>query len=362
MSRVLASALSAIITVFLLLPASVLAHPAWGIAVDRQGQVYFSDLETVWKIDAHGKLSVYRAGAGGRHVHDLNTDEAGNLYGVDNSYEPETERYFSGVWKITAAGVFSFLLPPTDNPPAGTSALKDRDSNTYHVTHYPESELLVLKRTPNGVVTALVGNRNAARDYRQGVPYSAGGLTFGMEGSLYFVHGANVSKLTTRGLLTPLARKVALENAPSNTVTGSSETQLFGIAVDAKANVFVADYGNRRIIKITPDGRNETLLRAEEPWLPTGVAVRGDELYILEYGHTPTHKPIGTRVRKMTADGTVSVLATVGENTNPTGGTTSVATNIDSVAATKVFASCWMTGFSASIFAVCAVIWRIKKK
>jgi len=29
----------------------------WGIAVDRQRQVYFSDLKTIWKIDAQGKLA-----------------------------------------------------------------------------------------------------------------------------------------------------------------------------------------------------------------------------------------------------------------------------------------------------------------
>jgi len=27
------------------------AHPSWGIVVSSTGEVYFSDLETVWKID-----------------------------------------------------------------------------------------------------------------------------------------------------------------------------------------------------------------------------------------------------------------------------------------------------------------------
>lgn len=42
------------------------AHPATGIVVDRKGQVYFSDLETVWRIDTLGKLSVFRSGVSGR--------------------------------------------------------------------------------------------------------------------------------------------------------------------------------------------------------------------------------------------------------------------------------------------------------
>src|ERR671913_639806 len=45
------------------------AHPAWGIALDRQGHVYFSDLTTVWKVDAQGRVSVFRA-KDNRHTHD----------------------------------------------------------------------------------------------------------------------------------------------------------------------------------------------------------------------------------------------------------------------------------------------------
>lgn len=357
MTRDFVITISAIIAVCVFLAGSSSAHPSWGIVVDRQGQVYFSDLKTIWKIDAQGKLSVFRAGRD--HTHDLNIDEAGNLYGAENSYDPATQRFFSAIWKMTPAGSFSYLLAPTDNPPQGTSVWRDRDGNMYHITHFPERELLVLKRTPNGVVTALVGSSNAVRNYHQGVPYSVGGMVFGADGALYFVHGANVSKLTTSGTLTPLVRNVVVENASENLAGGSP---LFGIAVDAQGNVFVADWGNRRVLKITPDGRITTLIRAEESWFPTGVAVRGGDLYILEESHTPTHTPIGTRVRKLSSDGRVSTLATVGENINPPARTTSVSPNIEPVAAPKEFASYWLVGLCASLFAVTFGIWRIRKR
>lgn len=301
--------------VIALLAVNVQAHPSWGIAVDPQGQVYFSDLKTVWKIDAQGKLSRFRA-ADDRHTHDLNIDETGNLYGADNSYEPATQRFFSAIWKMTSAGDFSYLLSPIETPPKGTSIWRDRDGNMYHVTNYPERELLVLKRTPNGSVTALVGSSNAARDYRQAVPYSVGGIAFGSEGALYFVHGASVSKITTSGTLIPLVRNVVVENASGNPAGGTS---LFGISVDAHGNAFVADYGNRRLLKITRDNQITTVIRAEEPWFPTGVATRGGELYILEHGESPTHTPIGTRVRRLSTDGRITILATVTENSASSG-------------------------------------------
>lgn len=288
--------------------AEAAAHPSWGIAVDREGQVYFSDLKTVWKIDARGGLSVLRA-EGDRHTHDLNTDEAGNLYGADNSYDPATQRFFSAVWKMTPAGAFSYLLPLTENPPKGTSIWRDREGSTYHVTHHPGRELLVLKRTPAGEVVALVGGREAASGYRQGVPYSAGGMAFGPDGSLYFTHGANVSRLTPDGGLKPLARDVAAAGTSERAAGGS---QLFGIAVDARGNAYVADYGNKRVLKIAPDGGSGSVLSSEAPWHPTGVAVRGADVYILELGHTPAHQPLGTRVRRLSAEGAVKVLATIG--------------------------------------------------
>lgn len=327
MRRALLTIISAIAAIPFLLAAEAGAHPSWGIAVDQQGQVYFSDLKTVWKIDARGGLSVFR-GAADRHTHDLNVDEAGNVYGADNSYEPSTKRFFSAIWKMTPAGSFSYLLSPTEDPPEGTSIWRDRDGNTYHATSFPASELLVLKRGADGRLTVLVGNSQAASNYKQGVPYSLAGMAFGPDGALYFTHGANVSRVTPAGALTPLARNLTVEKAyASRERAEGSATPLFGIAVDAQRNVFVADYGNRRVLKIAPDGQTSTVLRAEESWFPTGVALRGAELYILEIGETPSHASLGTRVRKLMPDGRVSTLATVSEtraqSANPSSGETS---------------------------------------
>ncbi len=54
------------------------AHPASGIVLDRAGNIYFSDLETIWKIDTNRRLSIFRAGVRGRHVHELSIDEQDN--------------------------------------------------------------------------------------------------------------------------------------------------------------------------------------------------------------------------------------------------------------------------------------------
>jgi sugar lactone lactonase YvrE len=312
-------AITAIIASCVFLTGSVSAHPASGIVVDRNNQIYFSDLETVWKIDTQGRLTVFRAGVSGRHTHDLSIDDDGNFYGADNSYEPSTQRFFSAIWRITPAGSFSYLLAPTDDPPEGTSVCRDRDGNTYHATIFPERELLVLKRSPNGNVTVLVGSTNAARDYRQGVPYSIGGMTLGPDGSLYLTDGPNLRKVTMDGKMTLLAQNLAVDKPTESPMPDSKVTRLFGIVVDPTGNVFVADNGNRRVLKVTSGGTILTVAQAEKPWAPTGVALKDGTLYILEFGFTPpsTYTP---RVRKLSSDGRIAMVATLGENANAANG------------------------------------------
>jgi glucose/arabinose dehydrogenase len=63
-----------------------------------------------------------------------------------------------------------------------------------------------------------------------------------------------------------------------------------------------------------PDGtlyvsQASAILRAERPWAPTGVAVAGDDVYVLEYDDPGAEQSAGLRVRKVSADGRVTTLA-----------------------------------------------------
>lgn len=92
----------------------------------------------------------------------------------------------------------------------------------------------------------------------------------------------------------------------------------FGIAVDSKGNVYVADAGeNNRIRKITPEGIVTTLAGAEEGFqdgqgasarfnTPSALAVDAhDNLYVADTGNNA--------IRRVTPDGTVTTLAGGGD-------------------------------------------------
>jgi hypothetical protein len=128
---------------------------------------------------------------------------------------------------------------------------------------------------------------------------------------------------------------------------------------------FVADYGNRRVLKITPYNQITTVIRTEESWFPTGVAVSGGGLYILEESHTPAYKPIGTRVRKLSPDGSVAVLATVGDSVSsgsPSVGESSSGENSGKASEPRPNAAYALIGAGMGVVALTIIVWHIRRR
>ncbi|HEX8335346.1 MAG TPA: hypothetical protein VF621_01370 [Pyrinomonadaceae bacterium] len=302
-----------------LLPAAASAHPATGIVVDAQGRILFSDLETVWRLDAAGRLDVFRPPVRGRHVHELSIDRDGNLYGGDNTYEPSTNRWSEAVWRRAPDGrEETYLFAPTADPQRGVSIWRDAQGNTYAVQQdrHANRETLILKRTPRGEVLTLAGGAYGHADGRgtRARFRAIGGMAFGSDGSLYVTDEGALRRVGLDGEVKTLARGLE-EKLPDDTLSGYGG--LMGLAADAGGNVYVADYGRRRVLKVAPDGKFTRVLRAEAPWSPSGVAVTGDgRVLILEVGLAPPNVHSGPRVRELSPEGTLKVLVTVGLKEN----------------------------------------------
>lgn len=349
------------------------AHPASGIVLDHKGNVFFSDLETIWKIDTNGKLSVFRAGMSGRHVHELAIDEHDNIYGADVSYE--SQKFISDIWKMTPDGKFEYLLEPTDKPPRGASIWRDREGNNYWIdqNNHTKTQTLLLRRAPDGRVTTLAGGAYGHADGKGSAARfsSVGGVAFGPDGSLYLADGAAVRKVGMDGSVVTLAKDLDVRNAEDKpTLFGGSYGSLAGVAVDVAGNVYVADAGNRRLFRINHEGRTEVLLRIDPPYFPNGViAGPSGEVYVLEVGFTLPSSWSGPRVRKITPDGKSEILATVGAEPDGTNLRATVARSTG--AAAESFLSFFVIGgrikygiliLSAGVLLTAAIIWQRRRK
>ena len=143
----------------------------------------------------------------------------------------------------------------------GSVAL-DTSDNVY-VTDYDNHT--IRKITPAGLVTTLAG--------RGGVPGAIDGpgnvarfngpatLDVDSHGIVYVTDDSNntIRKITPAGVVTTLAGLAGTPGSNDGTGNMARFNNPIGVAVDSATNVYVADYGNHTIRKITPDGVVTTL-------------------------------------------------------------------------------------------------------
>jgi sugar lactone lactonase YvrE len=177
----------------------------------------------------------------------------------------------------------------------------------------------VRKITPDGTVSTPAGagrqgfadGAGAAAHFNY--PY---GVAVDGEGSIIIADYCDhrVRKITPDGTVSTLAGS-GRQGLADGAGAAAQFKHPIGVAVDGEGNFIITDQGNHRVRKITPDGTMSTLAGSERIGLadgagaaaaqfcsPIGFAVDGEgSIIIADCGNQ--------RVRKITPDGTVSTLA-----------------------------------------------------
>ena len=81
----------------------------------------------------------------------------------------------------------------------------------------------------------------------------------------------------------------------------------FDLTVDPRGDVYIADWGRRRVLHVTKSGKISTLLRPESPWSPEGVAYSDGTLYVLE-STAPPSRELKPRVRARKPGGELTTI------------------------------------------------------
>jgi sugar lactone lactonase YvrE len=287
------------------------AHPASGIVVDAQGQVYFI-------YTGHGVMKIAPDGGKPSLIH---PSKGGHWMCLDpdGAFARAKPKYFQ---RITPDGV----KPAIIFADGGAPLVVHRDGNLYYGSwsssddRFAPGGITVTRLSTDGKPTEFAPQlQQTLASFDDGVT----GLAIAPDGFLYVagrtaVVKVNVADGTVRTLIHPIKISDCDDDPPDGRAELSGPC-LRGLAVDAKGNVYAAAQGCHRVLKITPDGKASVILKADRPWSPTGVALGGrdDSLYVLEYANANGGPNEGEgwlpRVRKLAPDGKVTTLVTITE-------------------------------------------------
>jgi len=177
------------------------------------------------------------------------------------------------------------------------------------------------KVTPAGVVTTLAGAVGERGDTDGSGPdarfSSPCGVAVDSSGNIYVADTDNhsIRKVTPAGVVTTFAGTAGMSGGDDGTGANARFESPHGLAVDGSGNVYVADWGNSTIRKITPGGVVSTLAGLAGEWGdangtganarfrgPSSVALDSNEnVYVADsFNHT---------IRKVTQAGVVTTFA-----------------------------------------------------
>ena len=288
-----------------------------GLATDSAGNIYVADSRNnrIRKVSPDGTVTTI-AGSGKDGSADGKGTSASFFFPVavaaganGNVYVADTHN--SLIRKIAPDGLVTTLvgrnqpvkkdlsdsLQKLDNP-YGIAVGKD---GTIYFTDWAKD--LVCKISPDGKLSEVAGDGSPGSVDGKGHAasfYLPEGIAVDGNNNLYIADCYNntIRKIDPNGVVTTLAGRAFKRNQGSK--NGKGATASFnhpcGIAVDKKGNVYVADVGNNKIRKITPDGMVTTYAGtgkrgaangdANKASLnrPFGVAVDGaGNVYVADY-------------------------------------------------------------------------------
>ncbi|MDF1697887.1 MAG: hypothetical protein P1U56_18710 [Saprospiraceae bacterium] len=265
------------------------AHPGISIVQNSKGVIYYTDLVHVWKIDPSGSHTIAVKDV---HTHELFLDEEDNLYGEHSWYEGEaTDKWGYLIWRLRTNGQLENIVPPTEGFPDNNQLVRDASHNQYWAKKIVNHEVL-MQTSISGEDTQFIQHK--FKDIRWICAPKD-------KDFLLVVDHLILKQVNSDGTIKTLSSNLKEGGSIFNKVRDMH--YLMGAWTDTKQNVYVAVYGDRKIKKITNDGKVTTVLKSPRGWSPSGGFFDDENsLWVLEYSNRNK-----ARVRKICESGETEI-------------------------------------------------------
>lgn len=334
---------------------SALFNYPQGIAVDANDNVYVADTsnQTIRRISSTGVVTTIAGTVGVTGSSDgpgssaqffypqgMAIDSAGNVYVADSANDT--------IRKITPGGVVSTIagtpgVAGSTDGPAATALFNgpdgvavDASGNLYVTDTYNDTIRVITVGTTTtvstlagspGIFGAVDGTGAAARlDHPRGIGLDSFGNLFVAD-----TFNGTIRMITSAGVVTTIAGTAYTAGSVDGTAAAALFDGPWGLTVDAGNNLYVADFDNDTVRRITPAAVVSTYAgTAPHPGTSngTGVAAQFDAPLAASTdpsGNIYIADTSNSTIRKITSSGAVSTLAGSAGSVGSTDGTGSVA-------------------------------------
>jgi len=280
------------------------ATPGSAMATDSADNLYIAGGGSVRKLAPNGEITMIAAEDGVA----IAVDRSGNVLLAESTR----------VREITPAGLITTIAgngtcgssgdggPATGAQVCANGLAVDRDGNIYLAEAQSQR---IRKISGNGMISTVAGNGECCYSGDTGPAINAqlnlapwgGGMTVDRGGNIYIADAANqrVRKISQAGIVTTVVGN-GISNGYSGDGGPATSAQLnypSEVVGDSQGNLYIADVGNQRVRKVTPDGIISTVVEAYGRALAVDNA---DALYFAD----------GGGVHKIASSGTLTTLTT----------------------------------------------------
>jgi hypothetical protein len=253
-----------------LLPLLLHAHPGVGIVKDSKGNIFYTDLQQVWRI-SNGIRKVVIPNV---HTHELYIDKNDNLYGQNEIYDATSEKFHHYLWVYRPTGKLDTVVGMKEayiDP--DFSLARDIHGNEYYTKQFlknPNSEH-IYRKSPDGKETIYASGHFKGVKWLH--PQQSGNL-------LYALHN-NIYKVDTNGAV-QLVKEGIGSITPSFAFSKNNIT-LWGLWEGKNQDIYVAAFSDQAVKKIDSNGSVSVYYRSKDNWTPLhGVFDNEHRLWVLE--------------------------------------------------------------------------------